>query len=289
MPKITRTRRSAPSKPARPSVVDRIAPIGFDEADGIKVMLYGRSGTGKTTLWSTFPKPILSIICSGSERPGELRSVDTPANREHIRQVVLHESDEMEELTDYLKNEEYATVVLDHCSGLQDLVLKEILGLDELPVQKNWGLASREDYGQCTMICKKHLKALLSLRGNVVIIAQEREFDNENSSEFILPSVGAGVTPALAGWLNSVVEYICRTFIRQQEVTKTMKIKKAGKVVVKETKVKTNRVEFCLHTAPHSLFTTKFRVPRGTFLPDVIVDPDYEKIKALIAGADPAG
>jgi hypothetical protein len=62
MPKINQTRPpitrivgkphrelvgSAPG--ARPSVLDRIRPISFDESDGIRMMVYGRSGTGKTT------------------------------------------------------------------------------------------------------------------------------------------------------------------------------------------------------------------------------------------------
>jgi ABC-type lipoprotein export system ATPase subunit len=52
--------------------------------DTIQLLLYGRSGTGKTTLWSTFPKPILGVICSGGQRSGELRSVSLE-DRRHIQ------------------------------------------------------------------------------------------------------------------------------------------------------------------------------------------------------------
>lgn len=277
--------------PAHRSVLDRIAPIGFDAEDGIKILLYGRSGTGKTTLSSTFPKPILWVICSGGDKPGELRSIDTADNRKQISQVVLQHSKEMLEIAEHIDSSYrettagFSTVVLDHASGLQDLVLKEILGLEELPAQKTWGLASQQQYGQCTLQCKELLRALLGLHCNVVIVAQEREFNTETGSELITPTVGAGLTPSLTGWLNTAVDYICQTFLRQEEIDKTTTIGqgKAAKQVT--TKVKTRNVQYCLRTSPDPVYTTKFRVPKGSELPEVIVDPDYEKLMAIISGA----
>ena len=121
----TRTSRSS-------SVIDRITPIQFDQDEGIKMLLYGESGTGKTTFWATFPGPILSIVCSGGNRAGELRSLNDEA-RKKVRTVTLQSSSEMKELVEHAEGGGYKTIVLDHASGLQDLVLKELLGLDELP------------------------------------------------------------------------------------------------------------------------------------------------------------
>lgn len=286
MPSISKTKPGAEKRSAAADVISRIAPIGFDDGDGIKILLYGRSGTGKSTLWSTFPKPILSVICSGSDKPGETRSIDTPENRKTIRQVALRSSEELSAIIGHVREDDsYETVVLDHASGLQDLTLKDILGLDEIPVQKSWGMATQQEYGQCTLQCKTMMRDMLSLRQNVVIVAQEREFENEGASDFILPSVGAGLTPSLAGWLNTAVDYVCRTYIRQKEVEKEVVEMRKGKTVKVLKKVKVPGVEYCLHTAPHPVFMTKFRVPRGTPLPEQIVDPDYAKIRALISGA----
>lgn len=287
MPKVTRQGMKAkPRVKDKTSVLDRIAPIGFDDDEGIKMLLYGRSGTGKSTYCGTLKKPALAIICSGTSKPGELRSIDTEENRKSIKQVVLRHSEELDEITDHVSSsDEYASVFLDHVSGYQDMVLKEILGLDKLPEQRSWGMAERGDYAQCGIQCKERLKRLLSIKQNVVVVAQEREFENENPSEFILPSVGAGLTPSLAGWLNTAVEYICRTFIRQQEVTQERVIKKPGKKPrTVTTKIKGKGVEFCLQCSPHPVFMTKFRMPRGKELPDVIVDPDFDKVMALIRG-----
>ena len=114
--------------------------------------MYGRGKTGKTTLWSTFPKPILSIICSGSNQPDEVRSIDTKENRKTINEVTIINSGEITELADkQAETELFATVVVDHVTGVQDMILKEILGLDELPPQSSWGQATQQQYGQCTL------------------------------------------------------------------------------------------------------------------------------------------
>ena len=262
------------------SVLDRIGPIGFGEDDGLKCLIYGKSGSGKTTLWATFPGPILVAICSGGDNPGELRSIDTPEYRDKVKRVVLSQAGELLELVGAVSRLGFATVVLDHATGFQDMVLKEILGLSEIPAQKSWGLASQQQYGQCTMQCKDYLRALFGLNCNVVLVAQERDFKPEGESELsILPSVGAGLTPSLAGWVYTAADYILQTYLRPREVVK--KVKQGEKVI--ELK-RTDGVEFCLRTGPDPIYTTKFRVPKGTSLPHSLVDPDYGKIRGLVRG-----
>lgn len=264
-------------------VVDRIAPIQFDADDGIKIMLYGASGSGKTTLWGTFPGPILSVVCSGGNKTGELRSLDTPENRKKVFQVTLNESSELRDLVSHVATGTYKTVVLDHASGLSDLIMKELLGLDEIPAQKSFGMASQQTYGQMAMMVKEYLRALLNLSCNVVIIAQERTFggrDDGADPDLIKPTVGAGLTPSLASWLNSAVDYACQTYKRPKMVSIEQTV--AGKKVTTTTRGK--GVEYCLRTEPHDVFYTKFRKPKGKPLPECVVDPTYDKIMSLIRG-----
>lgn len=281
MPPINRVQKQKPGGPAKTtgSVVDRISSIGFDDDEGIKIALYGRSGTGKTTLWSSFPKPILAIICSGHQRAGELRSIDTPENRKTIKTVTLKESREAFDLIDHQKDTgKFKTIVLDHGTGLQDLTLKEILGLDELPAQKSWGMAKREQYGQSTAQCKEILRKMLGLTCNVVVVAQERSFTEDSEDEMIDPCIGPALSPSLTGWLNPAVDYVAQTFIRQKTVTKTSKI---GTKEV-QTTVKAPGVDYCLRVGPHAIYTTKFRMPKGIEMPEVIVDPDFNQIMGLV-------
>lgn len=266
------------------SVLSKIRPIGFGN-EGLKILLYGGSGTGKTTLWGTFPGPILSIICSGGNKTGELRSLNTPELRKKVSSITLEDSNDLGQLTDHLKEGKYSTVVLDHVSGLQDLILKEVLGIDEIPAQKGWGTASQQQYGQVAQQCKERLRALLNLEINVVIIAQERMFNPKEDtgsdlSDVMLPSVGPAVIPSLAGWLNPACDYILQTYKRPKMETVTTKV---GTKSV-QTKKRGKGVEYCVRTEPHEIFTTKFRVPKGTPLPEVVVDPSYDKILKLING-----
>jgi hypothetical protein len=271
------------------SVLERIRPIGFDPDEGISMLLYGKSGTGKTTLWATFPGPILAIVISGGARPGELRSVDTAEYREKIKTVTIKESSEVGLLIEHLRENPglFATAVIDHVTGLQDMTLKEILGIDELPAQKGWGMASQQQYGQCTQQTKEILRAFLSLGLNRVIVAQERNFNEDSDSELRLaPTVGAALTPSLTGWLNPSCDYVVQTFLRAREEVKDVVIQAAGKAMTKQVRKKTNEAEFCLRVAPHAVYQTKFRVPKGIEFPEggVIVDADYTKLMALIRG-----
>jgi hypothetical protein len=305
MPTVNRTlppKNSRPTTQARPPTQTSSADDPWGAADYVRLLLYGRSGTGKTRTAATFPDPILWLLCSGGNRPGELRSVDTPENRRRIRPVVLRSSDQLRQELQALTGPAGvapATVVLDHASGFSDLVLKEILGysLDrELPAQKGWGLASQQQYGQCTAQCKEHLRALLNLPCNVVVIAQERTFggDEGDLSEIVKPTVGPALQPSLAGWLGPACDYVCQTFIRPKLVLTKAQV---GKATVETRTRARNEFEFCLRTGPHDVYHTKFRVPTGAPpLPDAVVLPDnppagvsaYDKILALTKG-EPVG
>lgn len=265
------------------SVLNRIGPLAYGD-DGIKINIYGASGSGKTTFWSSFPKKILAIVCSGGNKPGELRSINTPELRKSIDQVVLHKSSELLEITQYIQQnpKTYATVVLDHASGLQDLILREELELEEIPVQKSWGLATREQWGAIGVRIKEYLRALLNLQQHVVIVAQERAFNiEEDNASMLMPYVASALSPSVVGWLNPACDYICQTFKRQRMAKKQIKI--GGKV--QETLVKVGGVDYCLRVAPHETFTTKFRIPKGRTLPEDIVDPDFTKLLKLIVGS----
>lgn len=278
MVKIRKQSAKRVTRKGASNVIDRIAPIGFDDNDGIKINVYGRSGTGKTTFWATFPKPILALICSGGKKPGELRSIDTVAYRKTIKHVVLKNTAEFRELVEYqAETKTYQTLVLDHVTSFQDLVLKEILGLEKIPEQGSWGMARQQDWGTCGLRVKENLAALLSLDCNVVIVGQERVFDSDvENAEMIRPSVNSAVTPTVKNWLEAACDNIGQMFIRAKTEKKAL-LKGQPKV-----SVRLGGVEYCLRTEPHETFSTKLRVPKGGNIPDAIVDPTFEKIQALI-------
>lgn len=282
MPNIAKQTNGPVKKAAKgSSIVDRIAPIDFTDNYGIKINVYGRSGTGKTHFWGSFPKPILVMLNSGGRKPGELRTLNTKYFRDPkvLRQAVVHNMKDHDDMLNYLHGKnDFASVVYDHASGLQNLALQEVMGIAEIPTQLHWGFASRDQYSQAALATKEVLRGLLNLDCNVVIVAQERAFDPSQDSDVMMPYVGSALMPSVTGWLNPTVDYIGQTFIRQKTVEQNIKI---GNVNQKQKVAVPGQVEFCLRTGPDPVFTTKFRLPDRS-PPDVIVDPNFTKIDELI-------
>lgn len=278
------TQTSKSKKVVSGDVISRIQPLGFDEGDGIKLMVYGKSGTGKTTFWSTFPGPILAVLCSGGFKPGELRSLDTPEMRAKVKTVTLHKSTELKTLVEYVAANPslFRTIVLDHVSGLQDLTMREILGLEQMPAQMSWGVAEQQDWQQSTSMCKEYIRDMLNLDQHVVIVGQEMTKEpKDTNSEVAGVTVTVAATPSLAGWLAPAVDYTVQACIRPNFETVVTEI--GDEKVVTEQRGK--GVQFCLRTERHDIFTTKFRLPKKYPVPDFIVDPDFTKIYNLIKTA----
>ena len=272
MPKIVK--QSAKVKRAGIKVLSRIKPVSL-ENDFIKMSVYGRSGSGKTTFACTGPKPLLII---GAE--DGTRSVHNLKGVDFIR---LQHPSEINDLVDHLKAGTYKTVVLDTATSLQDMVLASILGLEELPIQKTWGGAKQQEWGQCALQMKEYLHRLLSLPMHVFILAQEREFNVESEQTLLMPYVNSALTPSVTGWLSPACDYVCQTFLRTR--TETRKAKIGGKTVL--VKKETDQVEYCLRTGAHAVYTSKFRLPKGFVLPEAIVDPTVTKVAELIKQGGP--
>lgn len=257
------------------------------------MLLYGESATGKTTLWATFPGPILCLVCSGGKRPGELRSINTPEYRKKITARVVSSVGQAQEiLRDEAAN--YATVVLDHATGFQDLAVMEHLRMDEMPIVKfrkaekgeSWGIVPKAEWTEINTVVLKVFRGLLDLPSNVVIVAQEKIFKGKEEmgallgAEAVPSRIGGAMTPGVAQWLLPACDYVVQTSIRPRTKTVTATVGKTKQ----EQEVVLKGKDYCLRVGPHDVYMTKFRVPKGRELPEFIVDPTYDKIHSLING-----
>lgn len=299
-PAPTRTSRSS----GAPAESDN-----YERSTGLKLLVYGIGKTGKTRTADTFPKPLLIM---GSEDGTKSIKTDRrqkaqlpdgtpvwelligkePTGTDYVR---LTGTEQVEMCANYMIDEGYLSGCLDHASGLQGLVIKEVLGLDDVPIDKDWGMAEQRQWGiisaQTNEQCQRLLRLSESHGINMVVIAHERSFGDEGSSDLMLPSIGAALTPTSARWLNGACDYIGQTFIREEVVKKEVLGKAApGKKPTKTMmNVKTGRKQYCLRIGPHPVYMTGFRLPPGYTLPDLIVDPSYAKIMAIIRGETEVG
>lgn len=289
MPKVVKqSMKKAPTKKGvkknNGDIWSQIQAVDELEDDGIKLSIYGRSKTGKTRLACTFPKPLLLI--------GTEKGTKSVKGTKGVHYVRIKHSEELDRIVEGLKEGEYESFVVDTAGGLSDMCLKEVLGIDDLPIQRSWGMAKREDWQTSGAQTKERLRQLLDLSEthgvNAVIIAHERNFNDEGTdNSIIFPTVGSALTPSVTGWLNGAVDYIGQTFIR--EVTEQRTVKLGAKSVSRE--VKTGNNEYCLRIGSHSVFMTGFRIPKdieaklpGGKLPEWISNPSYDKIVSILNG-----
>lgn len=272
--------------PERSSIVKRIkTPERIDE--DIKIVLYGPSGTGKTTIASTFPGPILHLDIK--ERTAKsLRGV------KGLETISIRTWKDFEDVYWFLKDEDkYKTVVIDTVSQLQDLAIANVLQQRKRKLDGkragDWGTLKKQDWGAVASDMKTWLMNYRDLEMNVVFIAQDRVFKIEEEDEDLdveseggniitTPEVGPQVMPSVAKTLNAMVDIIGNTFI--METYKTVEVMK-GKVAKKRKK---RVVNYCLRLGPHAIYRTKFRKPKSTKTVSYIVDPTYEKIVAMEKG-----
>src|SRR3990167_7590649 len=161
------------------SIAERIRPVGTG-GGFISCLFYGRSGTCKTTLSASFPKPllILDIKEDGDDSVGDV---------EDAKVLEVKEWSDIEEIYWYLKSKHgshYATLVLDTVTKMQDLAIfeaKRQAGRDAD------GPMSQQLWGSAAGLVRHWLEAFRELDINLVILAQDRvtETDEDDDSDQI--------------------------------------------------------------------------------------------------------
>lgn len=243
------------------SIADKISPVKALPKI-LAMLVYGRSGTGKTTFGGTFPKPALLLDIRE-------KGTDSVSNIEGLDVIQIDTFSELEEVYWYLLSEEgkkYKSVIIDQISQLQDLIMDHVMR------EEGKDVMSQRLWGNVSGLMKTWLfnyRDLIDANINVLFIAHDRttDVDSDSSEDQIDPSVGPRLMPSVAGTLNGAVKVIGSTFIRE---------------VFSDDG--SRGVEYGMRTGPHAYYTTKLRVPTGTAVPEWIGNPSYDKIMALMSG-----
>lgn len=253
--------------------------VEFSKDDPFSMGIFGGPTTGKTTIVSTFPKPILMLVCSGGiKKPGELRSIPK-AVRKDVKQIVIKGSDHFSDVCEELKeDEEFATVSLEHLTSFSDLVLSEILGVDRVKPQLAWGDVQQQQWQKHGSLVKEHLRRLIELQKFTTIICHERAFEPKDESELATVKMGPAVTPTIAAWLTGTLDYFIQTFLREEQIEETKTIGKKTKTIRK----KTGNQEFCAYLPMNSSRMTKWRRPPGTKMDPIMVNATFDKLVAMM-------
>lgn len=251
----------------------------------LSAAFYGRSGTGKTTLASTWPKPILylNINDNGEESISDVEDIDV---------VDITSSDELKDQILWLHKQKakgkliYKTVILDTMTQLQGILVREIAEREKVKTKGkkagDFGTLQRQHWG---MVSGDMIAVIMDVRAleiNSIFIAQERIFnggsEEDDGLDEIAPEVSCKLMPSVNKDLCASVNIVGNTFIRV----------KVTKEKDPDTKKVTKKVEklFCLRLGPNEVYTTKMRKPKGIELPDFIEDPSYRKLMKIVKGKE---
>ena len=249
------------------AISEKITPIS-ESVGSLSLLIYGKSGTGKTAFSATLPKPILLLDIRE-------KGTDTIASVEGIDRLAIDSWGEFEEAHIYLKSGEhkYKSVVLDQVSTLQDLAMEKVRADENM---KSADLISKRNWGQISGMMKTWLFAYRDLTEDdlhVCFIAHDRSQGGEETlDDQIDPTIGPRLMPSVASGLNGAVDMIGNTFIRER-------------FEKDDDKKKIRLVEYAMRIGPHAYYTSKIRRPVAAGAPpDVLVDPTFDKIAAIIRG-----
>jgi hypothetical protein len=231
------------------------------------ITLYGRAGTGKTTLLSTFPKPLLLI----DVRDKGTDSAKSPGLKKgDITVFRVNEWGDAEDLLDWLMSStRFKSVGIDHLTKLQDLCMASLL--------KDGQTASQRQWGEMATKLKSLITGFCELSENDVVpafLAQERidtVEDNLEGDDQILPAVGPACSPSVQSFLCATSRIVAHTYL-QENVERGV----GAKV--------TRNIEYRLRTGPSSTYITKFTKPKASYVPPYIRDAKFEDILKIAEG-----
>ena len=226
-------KRQEPPKPAAQfpegSILATSVPVTSLREERVRMCIYGRNRSGKTTLAAQFAKPALFI----SSEPDACGGATSIANMEGISLIRIspkrltgdkvHGSGKVVAIANELEQRNpFATVVFDTVTSLQDVILVELMGLSKVPEMMSWGMVPDGMYQQRAEKLRETLRPLLNLTNcNLVMIAQEADHnaqEDRGGKRKLLHTMqqGSFMAPALgatnAKWLQDACGYVIQIY-----------------------------------------------------------------------------
>jgi hypothetical protein len=255
------------------SILDRIQDVQ-DLDLVVTAALYGRSGTGKTTISSTFPKPMLVLDISE-------KGTDSIRDVKGVKMLPVKSWEDIEDIYWEIAdgNAKFATVSIDSVHAMQ------AMAIDFVKAQrgaKEGEQTTKHDFMRASGLMQEWILNYRDLedRGiNVLFIAHDRTFnagEEDIDDNQLAPEVGPRLMPSVNSVLCGSVKIVGNTFVREER-TKSKRIGERP----------TRKIQYCLRLGPHSYYTTKVRSPKSSPVPEYLVDPVYEDILEVMKGMTP--
>ena len=237
------------------SIISKAKPIGKMSQSALWV-IYGKSGSGKTKLASTFPKPMLYVQV-GDDGSNTISDVDD---------VLAVRADNIQELKQILielkENDEFKSVVIDTFS----LILPEYI------------ISKTDDKKKMTLQMWGEIKAYtdelvrlaheLAKYKNVVLTCHETKEILDGLEDEILPEIRPSVSKGAMLYLEGMANFGIHTVVFKKD-----EIKNGKPITI---------FKYGCHYGTNSYYWTKTQKPSKVVLPKVVINPTFKKLKKLL-------
>ena len=185
------------------SILDRIAsPSDLVQMQGAKILVFGASGAGKTTLCATAPGKTLII----SMEAGLLSIKD----KDNVTAIEVKEASEIEEIAQLLESGklDYDTVCLDSVTEMSEILLASEKARSKDP---------RRAYGEVIEVMTRTMRRFRDLKIHVIFVAKEDKIRDEQTGVFHHQPmmVGAKLPVQITYFFDEVLAL--RTFTEENE------------------------------------------------------------------------
>jgi hypothetical protein len=175
------------------------------EVKRLKVLLYGLSGMGKTTMAATFPKPLFLDLEGGMLSVRKFKPLRFPANpSESVRsypQVV-----EFYQYVANAVNPPFQTIVIDSLNELQSLITQYVVTKFTGIKRQYSDQMTLADYGKANRDVSKVVRLFLNLPYNIVFTAAstQKEIGDEADTMITPKFVGRQVGPDVQKMMDMI-------------------------------------------------------------------------------------
>ena len=185
------------------NILDRIAsPCDLVQMQGAKILVFGASGAGKTTLCATAPGKTLII----SMEAGLLSIKD----KDNVTAIEVKEASEIEEIAQLLESGklDYDTVCLDSVTEMSEILLASEKARSKDP---------RRAYGEVIEVMTRTMRRFRDLKIHVIFVAKEDKIRDEQTGVFHHQPmmVGAKLPVQIPYFFDEVLAL--RTFTEENE------------------------------------------------------------------------
>ena len=222
-------------------------------------VIYGKSGSGKTALGGTFPKPMLYVKI-GDDGSNTIKSY------KGIKVIEAHNPVEVKEIAkELLKDKTYKSVFLDTFSLVTNEWINEnVVSKSKRMTQQAWGdlkTDTEEVIRILHQVSETHI---------VIVSCHEAADAFEGMEDEILPDIRPSVTKGARTYLEGMANY----GIHCIKVTKEVEGKDGTKEVTK----------FGVNLGANPYYWTKLQIDPAIKVPKMVYNPSYDKIINLIGG-----